>query len=138
LEITLMLEGSCHCGAIGWTFDGMPDSVTACNCTLCRRYGVLWIYDFEGERIKISGPSDVYTRKDRTSPALEIHFCGTCGCVTCWRGLRLESDGRRRIAVNVRLTDPARLAHLPIDHFDGLVAFEDLPRDGRCVADMWF
>jgi hypothetical protein len=133
-----LLDGSCHCGAIGWTFDGMPDSVTACNCTLCRRYGVLWIYDYEGERIKISGPSTVYTRKGKTNPALEIHFCGSCGCVICWRGLRLEPDGRRRIAVNLRLTEPGPVAHLPIDHFDGLNTFDDLPRDGRCVGDMWF
>jgi hypothetical protein len=25
-----------------------------------------------------------------------------------------------------------------IDHFDGLASFQDLPRDGRCVAEMWF
>jgi hypothetical protein len=27
---------------------------------------------------------------------------------------------------------------VPIDHFDGLDKFEDLPRDGKCVADVWF
>jgi hypothetical protein len=133
-----MLTGSCHCGTIGWTFDGMPGSVTACNCTLCRRYGVLWIYDYEGERITLSGPSSVYTRKDRTKPELEIHFCGSCGCVTSWRGLHVDTQGRRRIAVNLRLSEPGPVAHLPIDHFEGLEKFDDLPRDGRCVADMWF
>jgi hypothetical protein len=30
------------------------------------------------------------------------------------------------------------VAGVPIDHFDGLVAFEDLPRDGKRVADYWF
>jgi hypothetical protein len=133
-----MLTGTCHCGSIGWTFDGVPESATACNCTLCRRYGALWIYDYDGERITISGPSAVYTRDGKTDPPLEIHFCGRCGCVTSWRGLKLEADGRRRIAVNLRLTDPGPVAHLPIDHFDGLVSFDDLPRDGRCVADLWF
>jgi hypothetical protein len=132
-----VLTGTCHCGTLQWTFDGVPESATACNCTLCRRYGVLWIYDYEGERIKISGPSRVYTR-NRTKPVLEIHFCGGCGCVVCWRGLMLDADGRRRIAVNLRLTEPGPVAHLPIDHFDGLDTFDDLPRDGRCVADMWF
>ena len=116
----------------------MPDSVTACNCTLCQRYGGLWIYDYEGEKIKISGPSAVYTRKDMSNPALEIHFCSSCACVSFWRGLRVDADGRRRMAVNVRLSEPAPVAHLPIDHFDGLDTFDDLPRDRRCVADMWF
>jgi hypothetical protein len=133
-----MLTGICHCGTLSWTFDGMPDSATACNCTLCRRYGVLWIYDYENERIKVSGLSSVYTRKNKAKPALEIHFCGSCGCVMSWRGLSVDADGRRRVAVNLRLTEPGPVAHLPIDHFDGLDTFDDLPRDGRCVADMWF
>lgn len=133
-----MLTGTCHCGNLSWTFDGMPESVTACNCTLCRRYGVLWAYDYEGERIEISGKSTAYARKDVKTPALEIHFCPVCGGVICWRGLVPGPDGRRRIAVNLRLAEPDAVAHLPIDHFDGLVAFDDLPRDGRCVRDMWF
>jgi hypothetical protein len=133
-----MLTGTCHCGTVSWTFDGMPESATACNCTLCRRYGVLWIYDYEGERIKISGPSSVYTRKDVKDPALEIRFCSGCGCVICWRALGPDTVVRRRIAVNLRLAEPGTVAHLPIDHLDGLDTFEDLPRDGRCVADMWF
>ena len=57
-----MLEGSCHCGAVRWTFRGMPESVTACNCTVCRRYGVLWAYDYEGEGIHVSGPTTAYVR----------------------------------------------------------------------------
>lgn len=133
-----MLEGKCHCGAVHWTFDGDPGAATACNCTVCRRYGVLWIYDYEGERIKLSGPTTIYTRKDRTHPVIEFHFCGGCGCVASWRGLRLQADGRRRMAVNVRLAEPNLVAHLPIDHFDGLDRFDDLPRDGKSVKDMWF
>jgi hypothetical protein len=36
------------------------------------------------------------------------------------------------------MTEPGNVADLPIDHFDGLVKFDDLPRDGKCVADYWF
>jgi hypothetical protein len=132
-----MLKGTCHCGAATWTFDGMPESTTACNCTLCRRYGVLWIYDYEGERISIAGPTSSYVRRDQAEPTLEIRFCTTCGCVVAWRSLAIE-EGRRRIAVNLRLTEPGPVAQLPIDHFDGLDAFVDLPRDSRCVVDLWF
>jgi hypothetical protein len=55
-----------------------------------------------------------------------------------WRGKRIDEHGRRRIAVNLRLAEPEAVAEVPIDHFDGLNTFEDLPRDGRCVADYWF
>ena len=40
--------------------------------------------------------------------------------------------------MNVRLAEPEAVADLLIDHFDGLTTFEDLPRDGRCVKDLWF
>ena len=91
-----MIHGSCHCGAVRWEFKGMPEGATACNCTVCRRYGVLWAYETPGQ------------------------------------------DARRRIAVNLRLTEPDPIGKVPIDHFDGLNTFDDLPRDGRCVADYWF
>jgi len=55
-----------------------------------------------------------------------------------WRGQQLDEQSRRRIAVNLRLAEPDTVREIPIDHFDGLDTFEDLPRDGRCVADYWF
>ena len=127
------LNGSCHCGAVRYTFEGMPESATACNCTVCRRYGVLWAYDWVGEKIHVSGTTTAYAR----GQVLAFHFCATCGCVAYWRSLHLE-EGRRRIAVNLRLTDPDPIAHLPIDHFDGLDTFHDIPRDGRTIRDLWF
>jgi hypothetical protein len=129
-----MIQGSCLCGAAQWQFDGVPEGATACNCTACRRYGVLWGYDYEDGRIRVSGPAQPYIR----GKALSFNFCPTCGCMVFWRALRLEEDGRRRIAVNLRLAEPDAVAKIPIDHFDGLDTFDDLPRDGRCVADYWF
>ena len=130
-----MLEGACLCGAVRWSFDGIPESATACNCTACRRYGALWAYDLENEGIRVSGPTGVFARGSRN---LGFHFCPQCGCVAYWRGLKSDEDGRRRIAVNLRLAEPDVVATIVIDHFDGLDTFDDLPRDGRCVADMWF
>ena len=133
-----MLIGSCHCGNASWTLEGDPGSITACNCTLCRRYGALWAYDYEGERISIAGQTASYTRAAEKQPSLEILFCPACACVLSWRGLRLQRDGRRRMAVNLRLAEPDAVAKIPVDRFDGLDTFEDLPRDGRCVVDFCF
>ena len=129
-----MIEGSCLCGAVRWTFAAQPDGATACNCTACRRYGVLWAYDYENEGIAVSGATQAFAR----GKSLEFHFCPTCGCVAFWRGQQVDAKGRRRIAVNLRLAEPASVAAIPIDRFDGLDTFADLPRDGRCVADFWF
>ncbi len=112
--------------------------MTICNCTLCRRYGALWAYDFEEGRVRIDGHLASYTRAGKQDPALEILFCPSCAAVLGWRGMRLEEDGRRRIAVNVRLASPEKVEGLAIDRFDGLDTFDDLPPDGRCVRDYWF
>ena len=77
-----MIEGSCLCGAVRWSFDGVPAEATACNCTACRRYGTLWAYDYEGERIRVSGPTRAYAR----GRSLEFHFCPGCGCMACAGG----------------------------------------------------
>jgi hypothetical protein len=129
-----MLEGHCLCGAVKWRFDGVPESATACNCTACRRYGVLWIYGHEGVEIHISGDTQPYIRGN----SLSFNFCSACGCVVFWRGIKVDENGERRMAVNVRLCEPETVAHLPIHRFDGLGRFRGLPRDGRCVADYWF
>jgi len=129
-----MIQGSCHCAAVQWQFEGQPDGATACNCTVCRRYGVLWACDYDGEGIKVTGKTQSYIRGE----GIEFHFCPVCGCVAFWRGRETDQNGRRRIAVNLRLAEPEAVARIPIDHFDGLNAFEDLPRDGKCVADYWF
>jgi hypothetical protein len=105
-----MIEGACLCGAARWQLQQLPESATACNCTTAYARG----------------------------QALSFNFCPRCGCVSHWRGLRLDEQGRRRIAVNLRMTEPGPIAGVPIDHFDGLDTWDDLPRDGRCIKDMWF
>lgn len=130
-----MIQGSCLCGSVAWRFAGEPDGATACNCTACRRYGTLWAYAFEGDGIEVSGPAQAYVR----GQALSFNFCPSCGCVAYWRALGTDEQGRRRIAVNLRLAEhPEAVAKIPIDHFEGFDTFDDLPRDGRCVADYWF
>jgi hypothetical protein len=70
--------------------------------------------------------------------AIEFHFCPHCGSMAFWRGRQKDETGQTRIAVNLRLAEPATVANIPIDHFDGLNTFEDLPKTGQCVADYWF
>lgn len=133
-----MISGSCHCGAVHFTFDGSPGAVTACNCTICRRYGALWAYDFDGHGVRVQTAPlalGVYLRGSRS---IGFHFCKTCACITHWRGLKPLADGRTRIAVNLRMALPSDVATLALQRFDGLNSFEDLPLDGRCVVDIWF
>ncbi len=83
----------------------------------------------------MSGPTRAYLTGTRS---VGFHFCADCGCMASWRAVEAGPDGRRRMAVNIRLADPASVAAIPLDPFDGLTTWEDLPRDGRCVADVSF
>jgi hypothetical protein len=129
-----MLEGSCHCGSARWQLDEMPESATACNCTACRRCGVLWAYGYEGKNIGVEGLTTAHIRGE----SLSFNSCPECGGITHWRSLKANAEGRRRIAVNLRMTESGPIAKVPIDRFDGLDKWEDLPRDGQCIQDLWF
>ena len=134
----LEVRGRCHCGSVHWRFQGEIPDATICNCTICRRYGVLWAYDYDGHAIHVEDPKTVLTAYAWGSRSLSFNFCSVCGNLVSWRGLKPMKDGRTRIAVNLRLADPEEVAEVPLQRFDGLHSFEDLPRDGRHVADVWF
>jgi hypothetical protein len=133
----LEVRGHCHCGSVHWSFQGEIPDATICNCTICRRYGVLWAYDYDGYGIHVEDPKAVLTAYVR-GRSISFNFCSICGNLVSWRGLKPMEDGRTRIAVNLRLAEPEDVAHVPLQCFDGLHSFEDLPRDGRHVADVWF
>jgi hypothetical protein len=89
-----------------------------------------------GKDVAVSGPTTAYRRADGTQ--LEFHFCRTCGAVLYNMAREPRPDGTRWVAVNLRMTDPDLIAALPVDHFDGLDSWSDLPPDGRTVRDHWF
>ena len=131
-----MIQGSCHCEAVKWNYNVPLESLTACNCTLCRRYGALWAYGHLNQGIQISGETKAYERGSKING---YHFCKTCGCICYYLANKKNEEGQFRIAVNMRMTlEPAQIQNLPIDHFEGLDKFEDEPHDGRCVKDLWY
>lgn len=110
------VEASCHCGRNVIVLASPPEEVTSCNCSICRRYGVLWAYypggDVDLGRMVETG---TYAWDDR---AIAFHRCTTCGCVTCW----LPTNGSRdRIGVNARLLALEVTAAARVRHLDGAV-----------------
>ncbi len=112
-----------------------PKAATACNCTVCRRYGVLWAYGHEDDEIQTFGETAAYAHGEKT---LDFHFCAACGCVAFWRARRLGEEGRRRMGVNLRLAEPSAVAAVPLDHLDGLESWALRPRETRRVGDIWY
>ncbi|KQV27755.1 aldehyde-activating protein [Rhizobium sp. Root1203] len=131
-------RGSCHCGAVHWEFRGAIPDATICNCTVCRRYGVLWAYGYDGDDVHVEDPSSALTVYICGSRKISFNFYRLCGNLVSWRALRPNDRGLTRIAVNLRLAEPADVAGIRLQRFDGLHSFEDLPPDERVVADVWF
>jgi len=107
-------QGRCHCGRIRFEADGEIESVSICNCSICRRTGYLhWTVPPERFRL-LAGADDIVTYQFGTRVA-KHHFCRTCG-ISPFRVARSDPD---KIDVNARALDGVDLDALPKTHFDG-------------------
>jgi hypothetical protein len=111
-----MIEASCHCGAVRLEIASAPSTVTDCNCSICRRLGVLWAYYAPRDVAVIAGPAAIgaYVWGDRS---ITFHRCASCGCTTHWSP-RPHRD-QDRMGVNARLMDRAVLAAAQVRRLDG-------------------
>ncbi len=111
------IDASCHCGAVHLEIAAPPESLTECNCSICRRYGVLWAY-YSPQQVRIvppTGATDTYAWGERS---IEFHRCRQCGCVTHWAAIGAPSD---RMGINARLMHPELLRPLRIRKRDGAI-----------------
>ena len=111
-----MIEASCHCGAVRFEIAAAPKAVTDCNCSICRKKGVLWAY-YPREQVRIianDGATSTYRWNDEV---IDFHTCRTCGCTTHY--VPLGKHAHEDMAVNARLMEPAVLAAADLEHFDG-------------------
>ncbi len=110
-----MVEASCHCGAVRLEVDVAPSEVKDCNCSICRRYGVLWAY-YSPRHVRLmppEGATDIYRWGDKS---IEFHRCRHCGCITHWAPADRTYD---RMGINARLLAPEVLARAKMLPFDG-------------------
>ena len=110
------IVGTCHCGKATITLSRPPDSVTQCNCSLCRKTGFQGIY-YSSDELEISGDFDSYLRSDLREPFLRTYRCANCGTVTHWAPL--SEPPHERMGVNARLVDEDVLRDLPVKQVDG-------------------
>ncbi len=110
-----MIRASCHCGSICLEVATAPAEVTECNCSVCRRNGVLWAY-YPPSQVRLvpaGAAMDTYMWDDK---AITFHRCPTCGCVSHWAA---TDPGRGRMGVNARLLDPDVVVSARVRHLDG-------------------
>lgn len=115
-------RGRCHCGAIQFEIDSLPDELTDCNCSFCvRRGGLLGYYTTEQFRLT--------TARDRVSTYQwgdymgEHHHCSVCG-ISAYSEFPSFEDGkadydRMRVVVNLRLLEDTAWEALPVKEING-------------------
>ena len=78
---SVMIEGSCLCGAVKYEIEGELGPIVFCHCSMCRKA--------QGSAFAANAPVDTARfrlvsgagtlRSYRSSPGKERCFCGTCG-----------------------------------------------------------
>ena len=117
-----MIETSCHCGAVRLAVPRAPATVTDCNCSICRRYGVLWAY-YPPAAVSVTAGADAtetYCWGERTTV---FHRCRGCGCVTHWSPTDPDEGN---MGVNARLMEPAILRAARVRRLDAAVSWRYL------------
>jgi hypothetical protein len=109
-------RGNCHCTAFVYEVD-VPEikSVGECNCSICTKKGVLWVYaDPEAFRV-VKGSEDALTSYNFGTGFATHKFCPTCATpIMC----RAPGAAGRELSLNARSIqklNPWELERKPLD-----------------------
>ena len=74
-------HGSCHCGAIRFSFDGEEIlEALSCNCSICNRRGAAMSpYRIPGDRLQREVSGDALGCYEFGKHLAKHHFCRICG-----------------------------------------------------------
>lgn len=70
--------GSCHCGKVRYQIEATIDRVTECNCSICRKKGMLHHRVAPELFTLLADENDIDTYQFGTNIA-KHHFCRSCG-----------------------------------------------------------
>jgi hypothetical protein len=107
-------EGGCHCGAVRFRVEVERSLALDCNCSMCRKKGILHLIVTRDRFAILRGEDALATYTFNTGVAKHT-FCKTCG-IHPFYVPRSHPDG---IDVNVRCLDGDALEDFVIEPFDG-------------------
>lgn len=108
-------RGACHCGRVRFEVEA-PAAIEAldCNCSLCAMSGFLHLIVPAARFRLLAGAGDLSEYRFGTGVARHT-FCRHCG-IKAFYTPRSNPDG---VDVNVRCLNPATIASLRVETFDG-------------------
>lgn len=112
-----MFKLSCHCGKVSLTVEAaLPSEAMSCNCSHCRRKGLLLAF-YPREQVRLDEGEADLTSYFFNKHAIEHRFCAACGCQPFAEGKM--PDGAATRAVNLRCAPDLDLDALAIQKVDG-------------------
>ena len=109
-------KGSCHCGAVAFEVEGEMKGVMSCNCSICRRKGML-MWFVPRSQLRLTTPEDAAATYTFNKHVIKHRFCPTCGIHPYGEGT--DPKGNAMAAVNVRCLDGVDADKLEVQHYDG-------------------
>ena len=113
----MAFAGSCHCGKVTFSVEAeAPQEATSCNCSYCRRKGLLLAF-FPRAAFKLTGGGDATLSYRFNKHRIDHRLCATCGTEAFAFGSM--PDGTEMAAVNLRCVPALDLDRLTLRPFDG-------------------
>jgi hypothetical protein len=110
-------KGSCHCGRVACEVEGEIESVMSCNCSICRRKGVL-MWFVPKTQFELKTPDEAAATYCFNKHVIAHRFCPTCG-IHVYGETTNPRTGEPTAAINARCLEDVDLDKLPVVHFDG-------------------
>ena len=111
-----MISTTCHCGAVRISIPRVPETLTNCDCSVCRRYGTLWAY-YSIDEVKVETEPGITESYSWGKKSIQFVRCGSCGCVTHWEPIAITRGSR--MGVNARNFEPEQLGAVRVRRLDG-------------------
>jgi hypothetical protein len=109
-------SGGCHCGALRFTVDVDLDQTITCNCSICRKRGLILGFA-PVDRFRLSTDESAAQEYLFNKHVIRHQFCRVCGVEAYSYGAM--PDGTRMVAINARCLDNVDLASLNPAPYDG-------------------
>lgn len=113
---SMMLHGSCHCGAIVFEAQANPKRVVICHCTDCQKMSggpyrsIVQVKEAEFSLLK--GEPKPYFKVGDSGNRRELSFCANCGShIYATSVVEDVPKGERMLGIRTGLL--AEVAHLP-------------------------
>jgi hypothetical protein len=112
----MQISGSCHCGNIAFEAEGEFGTAIECNCSFCRRKGVLLAFVPHGQ-FHLATPRENLSSYQFNKHVITHYFCASCGVAPFSEATM--PNGAEMAAINLRCVPEIDIATLTVTQYDG-------------------